>query len=230
MTTFPPKDGQIVELGAERLTREQELELTELLRAAAAPEPLDEDWHDAMLEALLSGASSATTSPEPAATDDQELLAQLACAVAPEPLAQARHDALLSALLGANADTTTPSEHKSEAAAGVELNAETAKPRRTASKPWAWSVVTTSVMAVAAATAFWFSRQPSAQLAASGASDAVAYAPAAPELTALPQAQQAHSTEALVLGRRTATERIDRIASVRAQELRESRYQAWGLR
>jgi hypothetical protein len=231
----PPTEAELREAAALNEALERGADpLAASLRSAFRPEVLDDTDHDAILARALGDLSAPATKAEqreaerlagelegmrgariPGAmagstSDSAEIASALRAAWAPRPIEQLRNEALIAGAL-----------HKAPA-------------RRSGRRVLSVTMAAlTSVAAVAAAVALYFGRAgelgaPTTQTAA---------APATAGVAAVAQAAliRARSTSDLFdpetpFPRSGGTsERIDRIASARAADLRANRFAAWGV-
>lgn len=208
---------------APSLTSAEEAALTEAIVCAFRPAELDPDVNEALIELCLEDPLRPATAEERAESErfrraleghgehpDLDLAQGLLEAHRPGraesgSLAGATERALERALAAASPEAGTPSKRRQGNVVFISFG-----------------VVTALAAAAAVLLVVFFPSQERAPMAAAPAG-AMAPAPA-PRLT------QSRSSEALFDGkfeRDRTTERVDRIASVRARELRQNRFQQW---
>lgn len=197
--------------------------LTELIAEQGDPKPMDVSERESLLDVL-----KAAYSPQPIAPEQHRRILEQVLAVE-DPFAPPTEEELAAAAsLREHLDSdplvlTLRSAHgTSTATLDIEPTlreralAPTAPPKRLRKIGRAPAFF--SVMAVAAGVALWFTVRSSGSLET--------YEPAPPSLAV------SRSTESLFskpFDASSASERIDKIAQVRAKDLRKNRYAQWGL-
>ena len=212
---------------AEALTSEAEAALTEALLCAYRPAALDSDVNEALIELALE-------SPLRPASDEERAESER-FRRALEGRGEHPDLGLVQGLLEAHRTSRSDPPHLAELSDRALDRALGRAPVRVAAPTKKGNVIFVSfgvVTALAAAAAVLLvvlfpteGRTPSAAAPAAAPAGAMVVAQA-PPLT------QSRSAEALFDGkfeRDHTTERVDRIASVRARELRQNRFQQWGV-
>lgn len=187
-------------------------ELAEALAAAVEPQPLDEDLNGQLIQRALQlpGTAASEDPLGPASIDEIRAAEATRMSLETDPLVMALRAAHHPAPL-----EPTAQRQRIEAVVGARRVPRTSAVQ--AKKVWFWS--TTSI---AAAAGFWFylsSESPQMTLK--------------PAPLARLELAHCRTTQPLFNGpfeNTRASQRIDRIAQVRAQDLRDNRYALWGVK